>query len=103
MVHMQRIKQELLNVLAFRIDFFGIEDDQNNEGQSTDSEKSKQIRACNFQHELVCALTEIIPVFFKLSSLMVAEKPMKQCIKTHCSLCCRPGCNFNKKEKIRFE
>ena len=100
MVHMQRIKQELLNVLALRIDFFVIEDDQNNEGQSTDSEKSKQIRTCNFQHELVCALTESIPVFFKQSSLMVAEKPMKQCIKTHCSLCRRPGWNFNKRKRF---
>ena len=100
MVRMQRIKQELFNVLALRIDFSGIKDDQNNEGQSTDSEKSKQIRTCNFQHELVCALTESIPVFFKQSSLMVAEKPMKQCIKTHCSLCRRPGWNFNKRKRF---
>jgi hypothetical protein len=43
------IKQELLNVLALRINFSGIEDGQKFEGPSTRSEKEKQIRTCDFE------------------------------------------------------
>ena len=63
MICKQRIKQDLLDVLALRIDFSGIEDDQKFEGPSTCSEKEKQIRACNFQLVLVLELTESIAVF----------------------------------------
>jgi len=49
MVHKQRIKPELADVLASRISFSGIEDDQKFEGPSTRSEKEKQIRTCDFE------------------------------------------------------
>ena len=49
MISKHMIKQDLLDALALRVDFSGIEDDQKFEGPSTRSEKEKQIRACNFQ------------------------------------------------------
>ena len=49
MIHKQRIKQELVDVLGLKFDFSGIEDDEKFEGPSTRSEKEKQIRARNFQ------------------------------------------------------
>ena len=82
MICKQRIKQDLLDVLALRVDFSGIEDDQKFEGPSTRSEEEKHIRACNFQLELVWELTESIAVFSRHLSSMVAEKSMNQCIKT---------------------
>ena len=45
MIGKQGIKQDLLDVLALRGDFSGIEDEQKFEGPSTRSEEEKQIRA----------------------------------------------------------
>ena len=79
----------LVNILESKFNFSGIEDDEKFEGPSTRSEKEKQIRARNFQSDIVWILTESIAVFFRHLSSMAAEKMMKQCMETHCSLCCQ--------------
>ena len=78
----------LVNILESKFDFSGINDDEKFqvEGPSTRSEKEKQIRARNFQSDIVWILSESIAVFFRHLSSMAAEKMMKQCMETHCSL-----------------
>ena len=70
MIHKYRIKQVLVNILESKFNFSGFEDDEKFEGPSTRSEKEKQIRARNFQLDLVWILTESIAVFpWHLSSM----------------------------------
>ena len=76
----------LVSILESKFNFSGIKDDEKFEGPSTRSEKEKQIRARNFQSDIVWILTESIAVFFRHLSSMAAEKMMKQCMETHCSL-----------------
>ena len=70
----QRIKQKLVNVLGSKINISGIEHDHSVEGLRTRAKKSKQIRACRFQSQLLRSHTESFAAFFTRIASMVAEK-----------------------------